>query len=88
MIVMNDMQEISEKAPQLPKDIKWHFIGHLQSNKAKAVIGEPKRAVPPLAHRQCAAACCSTVDLLLADFCHHMLQMLFQTWLLLKQWTA
>lgn len=34
------MQEISEKAPQLPQDIKWHFIGHLQSNKAKAVVGE------------------------------------------------
>lgn len=32
-------QEISEKAPQLPQDIKWHFIGHLQSNKAKAVVG-------------------------------------------------
>ena len=32
-------QEIAEKAPQLPQDIKWHFIGHLQSNKAKAVVG-------------------------------------------------
>ncbi|KAL3148058.1 hypothetical protein ABBQ38_014344 [Trebouxia sp. C0009 RCD-2024] len=34
----NYVQEISEKAPQLPHDIRWHFIGHLQSNKAKAVI--------------------------------------------------
>ena len=25
-----------EKAPQLPGDISWHFIGHLQSNKVKA----------------------------------------------------
>jgi len=32
-------QEIAEKAPQLPQDIKWHFIGHLQSNKAKAIVG-------------------------------------------------
>ncbi|KAL3140794.1 hypothetical protein ABBQ32_005339 [Trebouxia sp. C0010 RCD-2024] len=41
----NYVQEISEKAPQLPHDIRWHFIGHLQSNKAKAVID----AVPNLA---------------------------------------
>ena len=34
------IQEIAEKAPQLPQDIKWHFIGHLQSNKAKTVVGE------------------------------------------------
>ena len=33
------LQEITEKAPQLPQDIKWHFIGHLQSNKAKAIVG-------------------------------------------------
>lgn len=24
---------------QLPRDIQWHFIGHLQSNKCKAVAG-------------------------------------------------
>ncbi|KAL0052166.1 hypothetical protein WJX82_009014 [Trebouxia sp. C0006] len=41
----NYVQEISEKASQLPQDIKWHFIGHLQSNKAKAVVD----AVPNLA---------------------------------------
>ncbi|MBR7146047.1 MAG: YggS family pyridoxal phosphate-dependent enzyme [Lentisphaeria bacterium] len=34
----NKVQELSEKAEMLPKDIQWHFIGHLQSNKvAKAV---------------------------------------------------
>ena len=27
------VHEIIEKAPLLPKDIKFHFIGHLQSNK-------------------------------------------------------
>ena len=32
-------QEIVEKAPQLPEDIEWHFIGHLQSNKAKKLLG-------------------------------------------------
>ncbi|PRW55987.1 proline synthase co-transcribed bacterial-like protein -like [Chlorella sorokiniana] len=33
-----------EKAPQLPADISWHFIGHLQSNKVKALL----EAVPNL----------------------------------------
>ncbi len=29
------VQEAVEKAPALPEDIEWHFIGHLQSNKVK-----------------------------------------------------
>jgi PLP dependent protein len=33
----NYVQELSEKAEQLPKDIRWHFIGHLQSNKVKYI---------------------------------------------------
>jgi pyridoxal phosphate enzyme (YggS family) len=33
----NYVQELSEKAAQLPKDIRWHFIGHLQSNKVKSI---------------------------------------------------
>ncbi|XP_031286562.1 pyridoxal phosphate homeostasis protein-like [Pistacia vera] len=35
----NYVQEIIDKAPQLPEDIKWHFIGHLQSNKVKTLLG-------------------------------------------------
>lgn len=31
----NRIQELMEKIPQLPSDIKWHLIGHLQSNKIK-----------------------------------------------------
>lgn len=31
----NYVQELQEKAAKLPKDIQWHFIGALQSNKAK-----------------------------------------------------
>ena len=27
------VQEIVAKIPQLPADIRWHFIGHLQTNK-------------------------------------------------------
>jgi len=33
----NYVQELVEKEKQLPKDIRWHFIGHLQSNKVKQV---------------------------------------------------
>jgi hypothetical protein len=31
----NKVQELTNKQPLLPADIKWHFIGHLQSNKVK-----------------------------------------------------
>jgi len=31
-------QEFISKAPQLPKDICWHFIGHLQKNKVRAIM--------------------------------------------------
>lgn len=33
----NKVQELVEKAPLLPKDIKWHLIGHLQTNKVKYI---------------------------------------------------
>ena len=33
----NYVQELVEKQKQLPKDIRWHFIGHLQSNKVKLI---------------------------------------------------
>jgi PLP dependent protein len=39
-------QEMLEKAPQLPQDAQWHFIGHLQSNKVKAIVGEEKSSQP------------------------------------------
>ena len=31
----NKAQEMINKQPELPEDIEWHFIGHLQSNKVK-----------------------------------------------------
>ena len=34
----NRAQELLEKAPQLPADIRWSFIGHLQRNKVRAVL--------------------------------------------------
>jgi pyridoxal phosphate enzyme (YggS family) len=34
----NYVQELVEKAAQLPNDIRWHFIGHLQTNKVKQIV--------------------------------------------------
>ena len=36
----NRAQEFAEKEALLPKDIVWHFIGHLQTNKVKMVVGK------------------------------------------------
>ncbi len=36
----NKVQELSEKHLQLPQDINWHLIGHLQTNKVKQVVGK------------------------------------------------
>jgi hypothetical protein len=33
----NMVQELVEKSEQLPKDIQWHLIGHLQTNKVKYI---------------------------------------------------
>lgn len=33
----NKVQEVLEKQPLLPKDIQWHLIGHLQTNKVKYI---------------------------------------------------
>lgn len=33
----NYVQELVEKAEKLPNDIRWHFIGHLQTNKVKFI---------------------------------------------------
>ncbi len=35
----NYVQELIEKQDVLPKDIRWHFIGHLQTNKVKYIAG-------------------------------------------------
>lgn len=33
------VQELTAKIPQLPDDVEWHFIGHLQTNKVRPLIG-------------------------------------------------
>lgn len=47
----NYVQELIDKAPQLPEDVQWHFIGHLQSNKVAMLL----KNVPNL-------ACLETID--------------------------
>lgn len=34
----NKVQELTDKVPEMPEDIRWHMIGHLQRNKVKQVI--------------------------------------------------
>ena len=34
----NRPQELAAKVPQMPSDVEWHFIGHLQTNKLKLVF--------------------------------------------------
>lgn len=34
----NKVQEITEKYPQMPSDVQWHMIGHLQRNKVKYIV--------------------------------------------------
>ena len=36
----NKVQELVDKYEVLPKDIRWHMIGHLQRNKVKYIIGK------------------------------------------------
>lgn len=37
----NKVQELMEKQPQLPVEIEWHLIGHLQRNKVKYIVRMP-----------------------------------------------
>lgn len=34
------VQDMMQKMDQLPKDLQWHFIGHLQTNKVKYIVGK------------------------------------------------
>ena len=34
----NKVQELVDKIPAMPKDIRWHMIGHLQRNKVKYIV--------------------------------------------------
>jgi pyridoxal phosphate enzyme (YggS family) len=36
----NKVQELINKVEVLPQDIRWHFIGHLQRNKVKYIVGK------------------------------------------------
>ncbi len=36
----NKVKELLKKKKELPEDIRWHMIGHLQTNKVKQILGE------------------------------------------------
>ena len=36
----NKVQELLQKQPQTAEDLRWHFIGHLQTNKVRNIIGK------------------------------------------------
>lgn len=36
----NKVQELDQKIPAMPEDMKWHMIGHLQRNKVKYIAGK------------------------------------------------
>ena len=36
----NKVQELCQKMEELPEDIHWHMIGHLQTNKVKSIVGK------------------------------------------------
>ena len=38
----NKVQELTGKIPEMPKDIDWHLIGHLQRNKVKYIVDKVK----------------------------------------------
>lgn len=38
----NKVQELMSKIPDVTKDVSWHLIGHLQTNKVKYVVGNVK----------------------------------------------
>lgn len=35
----NKVQELLDKMPEMPADVRWHMIGHLQRNKVKYIVG-------------------------------------------------
>ena len=55
-------QELSRKVEVLPKDIEWHFIGHLQTNKVKYIavhLDDRRCRLAEAAPRDKQAGCCT-----------------------------
>ncbi|TXG46953.1 hypothetical protein EZV62_026247 [Acer yangbiense] len=64
----NYVQEIVEKAPQLPEDIEWSFIGNLQSNKVKPLLaGVPNLATVESVDDKKTRVKCIANDILKSD---------------------
>lgn len=59
------LQELEPKAKELPSDIKWHFIGHLQSNKVRKVV-----PLVSVIHSVDSVSLLDKIDRAAADFKH------------------
>ena len=53
----NRVQEMMEKMPELPKNVRWHMIGRLQKNKVKYIIGKTE-----LIHSLCSLEVAAEID--------------------------
>ncbi len=62
----NKVQELTSKYEEMPKDVKWHMIGHLQRNKIKYIIDkvalihsvDSYRLAEAISHEACAKSLC------------------------------
>ena len=61
------LQELEPKTKELPQDIKWHFIGHLQSNKVRKVV-----PLVQMIHSVDSASLLDKIDHAATDFEHHV----------------
>ena len=61
------LQELEPKAKELPSDIKWHFIGHLQSNKVRKVV-----PLVSVIHSVDSVSLLDKIDRAAADFEHKL----------------
>lgn len=63
----NRLQELEPKSKELPQDIEWHFIGHLQSNKVKKVV-----PLSSYIHSVDSVSLLDKIDRTAADLQHHI----------------
>lgn len=61
------LQELEPKSKELPADIKWHFIGHLQSNKVRKVV-----PLVSVIHSVDSVALLDKIDRAAVDFKHRI----------------
>ncbi|CAK8985446.1 Pyridoxal phosphate homeostasis protein (PLP homeostasis protein) (Proline synthase co-transcribed bacterial homolog protein) (Pyridoxal phosphate-binding protein) [Durusdinium trenchii] len=71
----NYVQELVEKAPNMPRYVKWHFIGNLQSNKVKHIVSIPNLYMVESVH---SVKIANTLNRLLPDTREEKLRVMVQ----------